>query len=91
MTVVNKHTCSSPVVICVVVDVVVNRFNFFIVFLCCDVHNKVRVSVISGCQGNGVEDPFKDFSVASKVTFGMIYVSGSKFETLLMLVIVFLC
>ena len=34
MTVVNKHTCSSPVVIkleafCVAVDVVVDRFNFF--------------------------------------------------------------
>ena len=39
MTVVDKHTCSSPVVIklgafCVAVDVVVNRLNFFIVFLC---------------------------------------------------------
>ena len=39
MTVVDKHTCSSPVVIklgafCVAVDVVVNRLKFFIVFLC---------------------------------------------------------
>ena len=39
MTVVDKHTCSSPVVIklgafCVVVDVVVDRLKFFIVFLC---------------------------------------------------------
>ena len=39
MTIVDKHTCSSPVVIkigafCVAVDVVVDRLNFFIVFLC---------------------------------------------------------
>ena len=38
MTVVDKHTCSSPVVIklgafCVEVDGVVERFNFSIVFL----------------------------------------------------------
>ena len=38
MTVVDKHTCSSPVVIklegiCVAVDVVVDRFNFFAVYL----------------------------------------------------------
>ena len=28
------------------IDVVVDRFNFFLIFLCQDVHNKVRVSVI---------------------------------------------
>ena len=38
MTVVDKHTCSSPVVIkfeaiCVTVDVVVYRFDFFVIFL----------------------------------------------------------
>ena len=46
MTVVDKRTCSGPVVIklvCVAADVVVDRFNFFIIFICCDVHNKVRV------------------------------------------------
>ena len=80
MTVVDKHACSSPVVIklgafCVAVDVVVDRFNFFIVFLCWDVHNKVRVSVVRGrytvlilfAQGNDIDDLIKDFSVASKL------------------------
>ena len=60
------------------VDVVADRFNFFIVFICWDVHNKGRVLVISGrhtvlilfAQGNGVDDPIKDFSVASKFTSG---------------------
>ena len=59
--------------------VVVDRFNFFVIFLCWDVHNKDRVLIISGrhnvlilfAQGNGVEDPIKDFSVASKVTSGI--------------------
>ena len=60
------------------VDVVADRFNFFIVFICWDVHNKGRVLVISGrhtvlilfAQGNGVDDLIKDFSVASKFTSG---------------------
>ena len=82
MTVVNKHTCSSPVVIklrafCVAVDVVVDRFNFFIVFLYWDVYIKVRVLDISGrhtvlilfARGNGGH--IKDFSVASKFTSGI--------------------
>ena len=39
MTIVDKHTCFSPVAIklgafCVAVDVVVDKLNFFIVFLC---------------------------------------------------------
>ena len=39
VTVVDKHSCSSPVVIrlgaiSVAVDVVVDRFNFFVIFLC---------------------------------------------------------
>ena len=48
MAVVDKHTCSSPVVIklgaciCVAVEVVVDRFDFFVIFLCWDVHSKVR-------------------------------------------------
>ena len=74
MTVVDKHTCSSPVVIklgafCVAVDVVIDRLNFFIFFLSWDVYNKVRVWVISGhdytvmilfAQRNGVENHIKD-------------------------------
>ena len=52
-------------------DVVVDRYNYFIVILCWDVHNKVKVSVISGhhtvltlfAQGNDIEDPIKNFSV----------------------------
>ena len=86
MTVVDKHTCSSPVVmvikfgaIFVTVDVVVYRFDFFVIFLCWDVHNKFRVEVISCrhtvmilfAQWNGVEDSVKDFCVASKVTSGV--------------------
>ena len=84
MTVVDKHTCSSPVVIklggsCVAVDVVVDSFNFFVIVLCWDVHNKVRVLDISCrhtvlilfAQWNGVKDSVKDFSVASKVTSGI--------------------
>ena len=50
MTVVDQHTCSSPVVIklgafCVEVDVVVDRFEYFITFFVrmSIVHNKVRV------------------------------------------------
>ena len=61
------------------VDVVVYRFDFFVIFLCWDVHNKFRVEVISGhhtvlilfAQWNGVEDSVKDFCVASKVTTGV--------------------
>ena len=84
MPVVDKHTCSSPVVIklgaiCVAVDVEVNRFDFFVIFLCWDVHSKVRVEVISCrhtvlilfAQWNIVEDSVKDFSVASEVTSGI--------------------
>ena len=84
MTVVDKHTCSSPVVIkfgaiCVTVDVVVYRFDFFVIFLCWDVHNKFRVEVISCrhtvlilfAQWNGVDDSVKYFCVASKVTSGV--------------------
>ena len=42
--VVDEHTCSSPVgAISVAVDVVVDRFEFFVIFSCLDVHNKVRV------------------------------------------------
>ena len=46
MTVVDKHTCSSPVVIkleaiYVAVDVVVDKFDFFVIFLCWDVYNKL--------------------------------------------------
>ena len=86
MTVVDKHTCSSPVVIklgasCVAVDVVVDRFDFFVIFLFWDVHRKVRVEVISCrdtvlilfAQWNGVEDSVKDFSVASEVTSGIYH------------------
>ena len=48
MTVVDNHTCSSPVVIklgaiCVAVDVIFDRFNFFIVFFCWDVQKKIMV------------------------------------------------
>ena len=84
MTVVDKYTCSSPVVIklgaiCVAVDVKVDRFDFVVVFLCWDVHSKVSVEVISFrhtvlillVQWNGVEDSVKDFSVASEVTSGI--------------------
>ena len=61
------------------VDVVVYRFDFFVIFLCWDVHNKLRVEVISCrhtvlilfAQWNGVEDSVKDFCVASKVTSGV--------------------
>ena len=82
MTVVDKHTCYSPVVIkfgaiCGAVDVEVDRFDFFVIFLCWDVHSKVRVEVISCrhtvlilfAQWNGVED----FSVASEVTSGIYH------------------
>ena len=78
MTVVDKHTCSSPVVnklgsICVAVNVVFDEIDFFVIFLCWDVHSKVRVEVIICrhtvlilfAQWNGVEDSVKDFSVAS--------------------------
>ena len=49
MTVVDKHTSSSPAliklkIICVAVDVVVDRFNLYIIFFCWDVHNKVKVN-----------------------------------------------
>ena len=52
MTVVDNHTCFSSVVIkvgaiCVAVDVVVERFDFFVIFLFWNVHSKVRVEVIS--------------------------------------------
>ena len=84
MTVDDKHNCFSPVVIKlgairVAVDVVVDRFDIFVIFLCWDVHNKVRVKVIS-CRHtvlmlfayrNGVEDSVKDFSVASEVSSGI--------------------
>ena len=61
------------------VYVVVDRFNFFVIYLCWDVHNKVRVWVISCrhtvlilfAQRNGVEDSVEDFIVASKVTSGI--------------------
>ena len=84
MTVVDNHTCSSPVVIklgaiCVAVDVEVDRFDFFVIFLCWDVHSKVRVEVISCrhtvlilfAQWNGVKDSVKDFSVAGEVISGI--------------------
>ena len=80
MTVDDKHTCSSPVdVVCESVDVVVDRFNFFIFFLSRDVPNKVRVKVISHLhtvlilltQGHVFKDLIKDFSVASKVISGI--------------------
>ena len=65
--------------ICVTVDVVVHRFDFFVIFICWDSHNKFRVEVISCrhtvlilfAQWNGVEDSVKDFCVASKVTSGV--------------------
>ena len=55
MTVVDKHTCSSPVVIklgaiCVAVYVVVDRFNFFVIFLCWGIHNKVLI-LFAHCNG----------------------------------------
>ena len=84
MTVVDNHTWSSPVVIklgaiCVAVDDEVDRFDFFVIFLCWDVHSKVRVEVISCrhtvlipfAQWNGVDDSVKDFSVAGEVTSGI--------------------
>ena len=82
MTVVDDYTCSSPVVIklgaiCVAVDVKVDRFDFFVIFLCWDVHSKDRVEVISHTvlilftQWNGVKDSVKDFSVACEVTSGI--------------------
>ena len=84
MTVVDNHTCSSPVVIklgaiCVAGDVEVDRFDFFVIFLCWDVHSKVRVEVISSrhtvlilfAQWNGVKNSVKDFSVACEVTSGI--------------------
>ena len=84
MTVVDNHTCSSPVVIklraiCVAVDVEVDRFDFFVIFLCWDVHSKVRVEVINCrdtvlilfAQWNGVKDSVKGFSVAGEVTSGI--------------------
>ena len=80
-TVVDKRTCSSPVVvklgtICVAVNVVVDEIDFFVIFLCWDVHSKVRVEVISCrhtvlilfAQWNVVENSVKDFSVPSEVT-----------------------
>ena len=50
MTVVDKHTCSSPVVIklgaiCAAADVKVDRLEFFVIFLSWDVHNKIRAYV----------------------------------------------
>ena len=64
------------------VDVVVYRFDFFVIFLCWDVHNKFRVEVISCrhtvlilfAQWNGVEDSVKDFCVAIKVTSGVDHI-----------------
>ena len=61
------------------VDVEVDRFDFFVIFLCWDVHSKVRVEVISCrhtvlivfAQWNGVKDSVKDFSVAGEVTSGI--------------------
>ena len=61
------------------VDVVIDRFKFFVTFLCWDVHNKARVKVISSrhtililfVQGNGVEDSVKDFGVASIISPGI--------------------
>ena len=61
------------------VDVEVDRFDFFVIFLCWDVHSKVRVEVISCrhtvlilfAQWNGVKDTVKDFSVAGEVTSGI--------------------
>ena len=61
------------------VNVEVDRFDFFVIFLCWDVHSKVRVEVISFChtvlmllaQWNGVKDSVKDFSVAGEVTSGI--------------------
>ena len=82
VTVVGKR--SSPVVIklgdiSVAVDVKVDRFEFFVIFLCWDVHSKVMVEVISSrhtvlilfAQWNGVKLSVKDFSVASEVTSGI--------------------
>ena len=61
------------------VDVVVDRFDLFVIFLCWDVQSKVRVEVISCrntflilfAQWNGVKDSVKDFSVAGEVTSGI--------------------
>ena len=61
------------------VDVKVDRFDFFVIFLCWDVYSKVRVEVISCvhtvlilfAQWNGVKDSVKDFSVAGEVTSGI--------------------
>ena len=61
------------------VDVEVDRFDFFVIFLCWDVHSKVRVEIISCrhtvlilfAQWNGVKDSVKDFSVAGEVTSGI--------------------
>ena len=87
LTIANTSACSSPVVIklgaiCVAVDVKVDRFDFFVIFLCWDVHSKVRVEVISCrhtvlilfAQWNGVKDSVKDFSVAGEVTSGIYHV-----------------
>ena len=48
VTVFDKQTCFCLVVIklgaiCVAVDFEVDRFDFFVILLCLDVHNKVRV------------------------------------------------
>ena len=72
MTVVDKHACSSPVIIklgafCVADDVVVDRFNF----LGWDVHNKVIVYYkrSSYCPNPiCINDHIKDLSIASKFT-----------------------
>ena len=84
MTVVDNHTCSSSVVIklgaiCVAVDVEIDRFDIFVIFLCWDVHSKFRVEVISCrhtvlilfAQWNGVKDSVKDLRVAGEVTSGI--------------------
>ena len=61
------------------VDVEVDRFDFFVIFLCWDVHIKVRVDVISCrntvlilfAQWNVVKDSVKDINVAGVVTSGI--------------------
>ena len=76
MTVVDKHTCSSPVAIklaaiCVAVDVKVDRFDFFVSFLSVEVISCRHTVLILYAQWNGVEDSVRDFSVASEVTSGI--------------------
>ena len=70
------------------VDVVVHRFDFFVIFLCWDVHNKFRVEVISCrhtvlilfAQWNGVED--SDHRRTDSVSIGLE--SQSAFQCLLL-------